>query len=81
MSKNYDIEMVGGITCVRYVKQPDQDDLCQSIDEAAAIRPSGLRLWDLSKCDMNLSSTQLEEVADYAKTKFSQPSKVAIIAA
>ena len=80
MEKKYTVEVVGDITVVRYINHPELDDLRRSIDEAAAIRPSGLRLWDFSQGGLNLAVPELAEIANYAKTKFSSPSKVAIVA-
>ena len=80
MEKKFNVEVVGDITVVRYINNPNTDDLRMSIDEVAAIRSSGLRLWDFSQSGFNLATPELEEIADYAKTKFSPPSKVAIVA-
>ena len=51
-----------------------------SIDEVATISTSGLRLWDLSDGGWDLTSAELEEIADYAKMKLLLPSKVAFVA-
>ena len=80
MEKKFTVEMVGDITVVRYINNPKIDDLRMSIDEVAAIRPSGLRLYDFSQGGFNLATPELAEIADYARKKFSPPSRVAIVA-
>ena len=81
MEKKYKVEMADEITMVRFISKPELADIRMSIDDAAAISTSGLRLWDFSDSGLDLRTAQLEELADYAKTKFVPPSKVAIVAA
>ena len=80
MNKNYRVDITDGITTVCYSKAPGMDDIRSSIDEAAAINRSGLRLWNFSSGSLNLSSAQLQELSEYAQSKFLPPSKVAIVA-
>jgi hypothetical protein len=80
MNKLYRIEKIGDITAVRFTHKPGLEDIRMSIDEAASISTSGLRLWDYSHCGWDLTSSQLQKLAEYAKTKFSPPSKVALVA-
>ncbi|MBT8364680.1 MAG: hypothetical protein KJP23_08235 [Deltaproteobacteria bacterium] len=80
MEKNYTVEIIDDVTVVRFLIKPGPDEIRMSIDEVAAISAKGLRLWDFSCGGLNLPGTQIEEMAAYAKTKFLQPSKVAIVA-
>jgi len=80
MEKNYTLEIVDDVTVVRFFIKPGPDEIRMSIDEVAAISASGLRLWDLSAGGWDLTTEELEEIADYAKIKFLPPSKVAIVA-
>ena len=80
MNKLYKIEKLGDITAIRFTHKPSLEDIRMSIDEAASISASGLRLWDFSHSGWDLTSTQLQKLAEYAKTKFFSPSKVALVA-
>jgi hypothetical protein len=80
MNKSYNIEIVDDVTVVRFIDKPKPDDIRMSIDEIATISLSGLRLWDLSDSGWDLTSEELGEVADYAKTKLLLPSKIAFVA-
>ena len=80
MEKNYTVEITDDITVVRFLIKPGPDEIRMSIDDVAAMGASGLRLWDLSTDGWNLTTEELGEIADYAKTKLLLPSKVAIVA-
>ena len=79
MNKDYTIETIDGITVVRFHQKPDFNDICSAIDDISKEYPSPLRLWDLS-CGVDLTATELEQMAKYAKTKFLTPSKAALVA-
>jgi len=79
MSENYSIESKDGVTIVRFFKEPEVIDICDSIDDVAKNYPTALRLTDLS-CGVNLSSDEIKLVGEYGKFKFSVPSKLAIVA-
>ena len=80
MNKRYKIVKLGDITAIRFTHKPSLEDIRMSIDEAASISTSGLRLWDYSHSGWDLTSTQLQKLTEYAKTKFLPPSKVALVA-
>ena len=80
MEKNYTIDIIDGVTTIRYAEKPSMRDIQAAIDDAARINQRGKRLWNFSKGGLNLTSTQIQGLADYAKTKFSPPSRVAIVA-
>jgi hypothetical protein len=77
MSKNYVIVSKDGITTIRFSIDPGLDDLCNAIDDVAENDLSELRLWDLSN---GFSLNDNDELAEYGKSKFSIPSKAAVIA-
>ena len=80
MEKKYSIDIIDEVTIIRFGEEPDMIDIRNSIDDVAALKQKALRLWNFSKGSLNLTSTQIQELADYAKTKFSPPSRVAIVA-
>jgi len=79
MAKKYLIENIDGIVAVRFTQEPEAQDICDSLDDAAQINPNNLRYWDFS-CGTNLASQDVEKVAEYARTIQMHPGKVAIIA-
>ena len=68
------------MTIIRFAEKPDMLDIRNSIDDVAELKQKSLRLWNFNKGGLNFTSTQIQELADYAKTKFSPPSRVAIVA-
>lgn len=80
MNDAYRIDIIDGITSIRFSKQPGMDEIRTAIDAAAELNPGGLRLWNLSSGILNLTSAQIQELADYAKSKFLPASKVAVVA-
>ena len=79
MAKNYTIESKEGITIIRLIKEAGLEDLCHAIDDVANNFLSDLRLWDIS-CGVNLTDTEISQLAEYGKSKFFIPSKIAIVA-
>lgn len=79
MEKKYLIENVDGIVEVRFIENPEAQDICDSLDDAAQINPNNLRLWDFSN-GADLASKDIEKVAEHAKTIQIQSGKVAIVA-
>ena len=65
---------------VRFYKSLGIDEIRNAITDVAQNHLSDLRLWDFSKAEINLTSSQIEQLAKYGKAKFSIPSKVAIVA-
>lgn len=79
MANNYSIVSTDGVTNIRFFKKPGFDDICNAIDDVAENYPSELKLWDMS-CGLDFTDIQIEQMAEYAKTKFLLPSKSAIVA-
>ena len=79
MAQKYSIDTTDGVTTVRFFNKPEFDDICNAIDDVAENYLSPLRLWDLS-FGLNLTDTQLRQVAAYGKARFSIPSRIAIVA-
>ena len=79
MTQNYTIETDDGIIIVRFSEPPGLVDLIHTIDDIAGNYLSRLRLWDISH-GVNLTDSQISALAEYSKSKFTIPSKVAYIA-
>jgi len=79
-SRNYSINNSDGITAICFLKPPSPDDIFNAVDDVAAGFPSNLRLWDLSQSRLNLTGDQLHVIADYAKSKLIEPSKLVVVA-
>jgi len=79
MGSNYLIESKDGITTIRFSVDPKLEDICNAIDDVAEHYLNDLRLWDLSN-GFSLTDTHLQKLAEYGKSKFLIPSKVAVIA-
>jgi hypothetical protein len=79
LGKNYSIEYKDEVTTVRFFREPGLDDMCNAVYDVTESYPSELRLWDLS-CGINLSNIEIEQLAEYAKSKFLTPAKIAVVA-
>ena len=80
MSKMHAITHKEGITKVKFLVKPSFDQVKSIIDEIVENYPYEKRLWDLSKIDFDFSTTEIRMIAEYGKTKFTKPSKLAIYA-
>lgn len=81
MVRNYSIETERGITTIRFSHEFVAEDILSAIDAVAAENNlNELRLWDLSRGNSNLTAEELQKLADYARSRFLLPSKVAIVA-
>jgi hypothetical protein len=58
MGKKFSIENANGIVEVRFVENPEAQDICDSLDDAAQRYPNNLRLWDFS-CGADLASKDI----------------------
>ena len=79
MAKKYSIEIIDGIVEVRFTEDPEAQDICDSLDDAAQVNPNNLRLWDYT-CGANLTGHDIEHVAEHARTIQIQSGRVAIVA-
>jgi hypothetical protein len=79
MASNYLIEYRDDITTIRFSTSPGLDDIRNAIDDVVENHLSPLRVWDFSN-GFNLTDAELKELAAYGKSKFSIPSRVAVIA-
>lgn len=80
MEKNYSIDIIDEVLTIRFRTAPKLDDLYGALDEVLARKPSKLRLWDLTKGGLTLTTQQLQGIAKYGKSLEFHPSKVAIVA-
>ena len=79
MAANFQIEFRDGITTIRFSTSPGLDDIYKAIDAVVENYLSGLRIWDFSN-GFNLADAELKQLAEYGKSKFPIPSKVAVVA-
>ena len=79
MAASFQIESKDEITTIRFSTSPGLDDICKAIDAVVESYLSGLRIWDFRN-GFNLTDAELKQLAEYGKSKFSIPSKVAVIA-
>lgn len=80
MSKNYSIEYINGITRIQFLTKPSFNDAQIAIDDIAENFPYEKRLWDLSNIKFDFTMKDIKAIAEYGKSKFIKPNKLAIIA-
>ena len=80
MTKAYIITHEEGITKVRFLIKPSFDQVKTIIDEIVENYPYTKRLWDLSEVDFDFSTAEIQKIAAYGKTRFTQPNILAIYA-
>jgi hypothetical protein len=78
MDTNYLIESEDGITVTRFLSAPKLHDILMAIGDVAENYLTELRVWDLSN-GFKLAYDELRTIAEYGKSKFRIPSKVAVI--
>ena len=82
MSKKYSIEIIDGITVIRFSKIPGFSDFVSAIEDVVTIDKHGRRLWDLS-CGVDRKDAtidKIEELAKIGKNALPGPGKAALIA-
>jgi len=77
--KNHVIEIINGVTEVRFIDVAGLTDLRSAMDDIAKNYYSELRLWDMSS-GVNLTESDVKQVASHAKSTFLLPGKSAIVA-
>ncbi|MBL4679810.1 MAG: hypothetical protein JKY88_03680 [Pseudomonadales bacterium] len=80
MKKMFSISEVEGILVIEFEASPNYSQVLSCIDELAESEPSGYRLWDLSKIELDLSSEELRKVSLYrSKKKYKSSIKAAFL--
>jgi hypothetical protein len=79
MLKSYQIKHINGITRVQFLKTPSYSEIKTIIDDIAENFPTEKRLWDFTETTFSFSANNLKSIAEYGKTKFLKPNKLAII--
>lgn len=79
MSKIYTLEYINGITTITFFGTPSLESMKELIDDIAENHPYEKRLWDFSDIHYNWAIHELQKLSEYAKLKFIQPNKLAII--
>ena len=73
MSKNYLIENINGITRIEFLHKPTYNDIAENF-------PYDKRLWNISNIHFNFTIGEIMAIAEYGKTKFTNPNKIALVA-
>ena len=76
---NYSVTTENGVTIIRFTKHPTLDNVFAIIDITSEDSMPCKRLWDISN-GLNLTSSELQQIAEYGKAKYLKPSKIAILA-
>ena len=76
----YKIEHVNGITKIRFKKRPTYSEVASIIDDIAEHFPYEKRLWDLSGSDFDFTMKEIQDIAEYGKTKFVKQNIIALVA-
>lgn len=79
MNSNFSIQKLDNLTIVRLLDDLNLTQILAVIDEVALQDDGNHRIWDLTKC-FSFTSEQIRQIAEHAKRKWTQPSKVAYIA-
>ena len=79
MIKSYTIKHVNGITKVQFSKTPSYGEIKTVIDDIAENFPYEKRLWDFTNTLFSFSETNLKIIAEYGKTKFIKPNRLAVV--
>jgi hypothetical protein len=78
MKQMYSIESEDGVTAIRFFRKANADDVLCAFNELINVNPSRLRLWHLEE-GLDLSPSQIQEFANYAKSKSTEEIRVAIV--
>jgi len=79
MSIEYKIKYSNGITIILFTTPPTFDEVKTIIDDIVENYPYEKRLWDLSNIDFHFTINELHDIAEYGKSKFIKPNKMAIV--
>lgn len=80
MADDYQIEHRDGVTRIRFSSRPSFAQVKTALDDVAAHHPYQRRLWDLSNIKFDFTQQEIQRIADYGKTKFVEPNRMAIVA-
>ncbi|WP_163338705.1 hypothetical protein [Desulfopila sp. IMCC35008] len=79
MEKLRTITVQNAITVITFHKKPILDEFCRTVDSVVQAGQPPARLWDLS-CGLELTPSELISLASYARCRFHQSSRAAIVA-
>ena len=80
MPKEYKIEKVDSVTTIVFAKDPTLAEAKEVIDQLAENKSYHLRLWDFSNVLFNFTLEEIQEIAQYGKTKFVERNRIAVVA-
>jgi len=79
MSNTYIITHQDGITKIVFLVKPRLNELMLIIDVIAENYPYERRLWDLREVKFDLPTTEIQQISEYGKQKFTKPNKLALV--
>lgn len=79
MEALHSITVIDAITVITFHRKPILDEFYRTVDTVVQDGQPSVRLWDLS-CGLELTSNELISLASYARCKFNQSSRAAIVA-
>ena len=79
MNDSYTLSDSGGITTIKLFENPSYDLVKSIIDELAEHELYLRRLWDLREINFDWSTSMLQDMAEYGKSKFLKPNKAAFV--
>ncbi|CAB5090000.1 hypothetical protein D3OALGA1CA_844 [Olavius algarvensis associated proteobacterium Delta 3] len=74
------IQTVDGLTTIHFSRAPTIGEAKIVIDKLADERSYHLRLWDFGDIFFNFSMDEIREIAEYGKSKFLEPNRMALVA-
>ncbi|MDJ0879753.1 MAG: hypothetical protein QNI86_14140 [Halieaceae bacterium] len=76
----YEISRDDDIVQIEFLQSPEKDDLVALMEELEQMPDSSLRLYLMIKAEILLSTAEVRNGADIARSRQNQPSKIAVVA-
>ncbi len=74
------IEYKNGVTRIQFFENPTYAETQAIIDDLSENYPYEKRLWILTTIRLNFTRDELRAIAEYGKTKFIKPNRLALVA-
>lgn len=79
MAKVHSMSASEGVVTVCFHKPPSAADIRRAISEVAERFPGLARLWDFRSVRVDLAPGEIQQLANFAKSQATLPSRVAIV--
>ncbi len=76
----YMITREDGIVRVEFLRSPDREDMVALMDELGKMEDSALRMYVMQQAEILLSTAEVRDGADIARSYENQPRKIAVVA-